>query len=265
MDRPARAAVAGVLVPILRRGGGSRRDPRPRTRYGKTKQQEACSCAQPGVSGRIGTAIPEGRYDAQAALTVYDDFRCTACAAVDAELGPTIRALAAAGRLRVLYVVGTSSDTALEGSGAARAANAAACAQAVGMFAPYRAALYRAQPPQNDDAFADRSRLLAIADAVPGLRSHTFDTCVARNTYGAVAHRGQVRHRCGGRHGHSRSAIGRPRDPGRRRPGSPISASRFRSAVHQALKKTAGAWTETPAPPSAAHTTGAGPPHTEPQ
>lgn len=187
-----RDSLRRLVLPVGKVFEACRAQPFRRLAFGVVKDQSAVVAQEPPGKGEQhvharGIRLPDvaevDPYHTPSVcghavtLTVYDDFRCTVCAAVDAELGPAIRAMAASGRVRVLYVVGASSDATFGGSGAAQAANAAACAQAAGLFAPYRAALYRAQPPQNDDAFADRSRLLAIADSVPGLRSHTFDTC----------------------------------------------------------------------------------------
>jgi protein-disulfide isomerase len=64
------------------------------------------------------------------------------------------------------------------GSGSLRAANAAACAQDVGRFGPYHDVLYRNQPPETDDAFAENSTLIKLAGTVEGLDTPGFRSCV---------------------------------------------------------------------------------------
>lgn len=147
----------------------------------------------PGVTGPAGTLIPDGRTDVFAALTVYEDFRCTYCRSVERVLGPTIRRLADSGRVRVEYQIASFLDAKLGGLGSRRAANAAACAQAAGHFRAYHDALFAAQPGESDDAFADRSRLLGIADSVSGLRTTEFDRCVNESKYAPWVRAAQIR------------------------------------------------------------------------
>ncbi|MDI2127880.1 DsbA family protein [Yinghuangia seranimata] len=140
--------------------------------------------APPGSSGPNQTVLTDGRPDAPAVLTVYEDFRCPYCHKVETELGPTIRELVDAGRVRVEYHIASFLDDRLSGSGSRRAANAAACAQAAGKFRPFHDTLFANQPDdEEDDAFGDRSHLLDLAAKVDGLRSPAFDGCVNDATY----------------------------------------------------------------------------------
>lgn len=145
----------------------------------------------PGVTGTAGTVI-DGRTDASPVLSVYEDFRCPYCREVEKTLGPTIRKLTDSGRVRVEYHIASFLDGKLGGHGSRRAANAAACAEAAELFRPYHDALFAAKPDESDDTFANRGRLLEIADTVPGLHTPAFEQCVNGNTYAPWVHAAQV-------------------------------------------------------------------------
>jgi protein-disulfide isomerase len=163
--------LAGVLVQNLRVGGAGPYQP---------------------LSGTTadGYGIPVGHPDAPVTLTVYEDYRCPACRTLEQELGPAIRDLVAAGRLRVEYRLASFLDLDLGGSGSRKAANAAACAHQAGRFAAYHGLLFAEQPPEQEDGFTD-ARLLALAGQVPGLAGSAFARCVEKETYRAWVIRAQ--------------------------------------------------------------------------
>ncbi|WP_329069277.1 DsbA family protein [Streptomyces sp. NBC_01429] len=135
--------------------------------------------APSGVNGKDDLAIPVGATDAPSTLTVWEDFRCPACAQFENAFRPVIHELEKAGALKVEYHLATLIDGNMGGTGSVRAANAAACAQDVGKFAPYHDALYENQPAETDDAFAKNSHLLELAGKVDGLESAPgFRQCV---------------------------------------------------------------------------------------
>ncbi|NUK05227.1 thioredoxin domain-containing protein [Streptomyces lunaelactis] len=134
--------------------------------------------APAGVQGKDRLAIPVGASDAPSTLTVWEDFRCPACASFENGLRDAIHELEQAGRIKVEYHLATIIDGNMGGSGSLRAANAAACAQDAGKFAPYHDVLYQNQPPETDDAFAENSRLIELAGKVDGLDTPAFRSCV---------------------------------------------------------------------------------------
>ncbi|MEV8342321.1 DsbA family protein [Streptomyces niveus] len=135
--------------------------------------------APSGAQGKDELSIPVGRADAPSTLTVWEDFRCPACGQFENAFRDTIKELESAGQLKVDYHLATIIDGNMGGTGSLRAANAAACAQDVGKFAPYHDALFQNQPPEPDDAFADNAKLLEIAGKVDGLESAPgFKQCV---------------------------------------------------------------------------------------
>ncbi|MFD6335952.1 DsbA family protein [Streptomyces sp. NPDC060131] len=135
--------------------------------------------APSGLTGKDDLAIPVGATDAPSTLTVWEDFRCPACAQFENGFRSTIQELEKAGQLKVEYHLATIIDGNMGGTGSLRAANAAACAQDAGKFAPYHDVLYQNQPAETDDAFAKNSHLLELAGKVDGLESAPgFRECV---------------------------------------------------------------------------------------
>ncbi|WP_407564287.1 DsbA family protein [Streptomyces sp. 184] len=170
------AAVVGVLavvtvVGILIGGlGGDDDDDKP-VAYPK------------GAVGKDRLALPAGKADAPADLTVYEDFRCPACGQFEAGFSKTINELEEAGKLRTEYRLVKLIDGNFGGSGSLNSANAAACAQDAGKFVPYHDVLFANQPQESDDAFADKGRLKELAGKVDGLRGKRFDACVDDGKY----------------------------------------------------------------------------------
>ncbi|RPK74655.1 Disulfide bond formation protein D precursor [Streptomyces sp. ADI97-07] len=136
-----------------------------------------------GATGKDGLTLQVGADDAPSTLTVWEDFRCPVCAQFEDAFRDTIAQLADSGQIKVDYHLATIIDGNLGGSGSLRAANAAACAQDAGEFAAYHDVLYRNQPAESDDSFADNSRLIELAGSVDGLDTPAFRSCVEDGTY----------------------------------------------------------------------------------
>lgn len=138
-----------------------------------------------GLLAADAMAIPIGRSDAPVTLTVYDDFRCTACRAFHTLYQPALDELVTAGKLKILVHPVTLVDSNLAGtSGSLHAGNAAACAQDAGHFAAYRDLLYARQPTEGNDAYASNQTLITLAKQVPGLDTSAFESCVNSTRYG---------------------------------------------------------------------------------
>ncbi|WP_432072456.1 DsbA family protein [Streptomyces wuyuanensis] len=167
------AAVVGVLglaavVGVIAAGGG-----------GKDEGSAAGPVVAPsGAQGEDALALPAGADDAPSTLTVWEDFRCPACAQFENVMRQTIHDLTASGQLRVEYHLATIIDGGMGGNGSHRSANAAACAQDAGKFVEYHDVLYQNQPPETEDAFGDNKRLIELAGKVPGLATPAFTECV---------------------------------------------------------------------------------------
>lgn len=139
--------------------------------------------APTGATGKDQPAIPVGATDAPSTLTIWEDFRCPACAQFENAVRDTIHQLTDSGQIKVEYHLATIIDGNMGGSGSLNAANAAACAQDAGKFVPYHDVLYQNQPPEPDDAFADDAKLFELAAKVPGLDSPAFRACVSEGTH----------------------------------------------------------------------------------
>ncbi|WP_329465694.1 DsbA family protein [Streptomyces sp. NBC_01431] len=165
------AAVIGVIA--ANSGGG---DSGKSTAAGPT-------VAPSGADDKDGLAIPVGAAGAPSTLTVWEDFRCPACAAFENGFRATIHELENSGQLRVQYHLATLIDGNLGGSGSLHAASAAACAQDAGKFSAYHDVLYTNQPEETDDAYAKNSKLIELAGKVPGLDTPAFRSCVENGTH----------------------------------------------------------------------------------
>ncbi|MEU9791030.1 thioredoxin domain-containing protein [Streptomyces sparsogenes] len=128
--------------------------------------------------GAAGTVITSGKASAKKTLTVYEDFRCPGCKQFEDVFRTTVHRLQDKGRMKVRYHLVTIIDGNMGGTGSLHAANAAACAQDAGKFRAYHDVLYRNQPPETEDAYANKSKLIKLAGKVPGLDTRTFRRCV---------------------------------------------------------------------------------------
>ncbi|NSC21132.1 hypothetical protein FM076_07880 [Streptomyces albus subsp. chlorinus] len=152
-------------------------------------------------SAQSAKPITVGHRDAPAKLTVYEDFRCPACAQFENAYRGTIRSLEKAGKLKAEYHLVTLIDSSLGGSGSRKAANAAACAKDQGKFAAYHDVLYRNQPAEQDDAFASTRRLIRLAGKVDGLAGPAFEKCVTTGRHEAWVKRADEEFRTSGHQG----------------------------------------------------------------
>ncbi|MFE4328240.1 thioredoxin domain-containing protein [Streptomyces sp. NPDC056831] len=134
--------------------------------------------APSGATGKDSLAIQVGADDAPSTLTIWEDFRCPVCAQFENAFRDTIHQLESTGQIKAEYHLATIIDGNLGGSGSLRAANAAACAQNVGKFSAYHDVLYRNQPQESVDAFADNAKLIELSGKVPGLDTAAFRSCV---------------------------------------------------------------------------------------
>lgn len=145
----------------------------------KKKEASAGPVVVPkGANGKDSLAIPNGKESAKSTLTIWEDFRCPACAQFEDAYRSTINELADKGQLKVEYHLATIIDGNMGGKGSLRAANAASCAQDAGKFPPYHDVLYKNQPEETNDAFGKNSKLIELAGQVDGLVTDDFKKCV---------------------------------------------------------------------------------------
>jgi len=120
--------------------------------------------AGPGAVIRHGNGNPH-------TLDLYEDPRCSYCARVERELGPTIMRLADEGVYDVAYHLAIFLDrgNSQGGSTSAAAALAAAADQGIDQFVALRAALFEHRLEHGTDGFADPDVLRGIAAQAPGV------------------------------------------------------------------------------------------------
>lgn len=141
-----------------------------------------------GVNVGVGkdtekTARPvvTGKGDAPVTMTVWEDFRCPACRQFEQTFGDTVNSLRSQGKLKVDYQLVTLIDSSRGGDGSKEAAEAALCAEKENHFVGYHDVLYRNQPPEDQDKFANQDYLIKLAGKVPALSSVDFEKCVRSN------------------------------------------------------------------------------------
>lgn len=143
------------------------------------------------TTGEGGTTVVYGADAAGTAggtapvLDLYLDLRCPYCKRMENGLGETMRRLADAGEVVLHYHFATFLDDSLGGHGSHRALNAVGAAANTGQraFMGYLGTLYRNQPHQDNDGFAEARMLLGLANDVEGLRSPEFENAVAEGAY----------------------------------------------------------------------------------
>jgi protein-disulfide isomerase len=130
------------------------------------------------------TALSYGPATAPHTLTIFEDFRCPFCKALETGSASVYKSYADAGKLRVLFHPVTLIDANHPGtSGSLWSGSAAVCAAAAGQFDAYHDALFANQPDETTDGYNDPATLIAVAKKVPGLDTPTFEACVKAGTY----------------------------------------------------------------------------------
>ncbi|HEX2315628.1 MAG TPA: thioredoxin domain-containing protein, partial [Thermomonospora sp.] len=119
--------------------------------------------ARPGVTGPV--------------LEVFEDFQCPACQKFEDASGKTIKELAAAGEVKVVYRPFSLFFQAPEPtkSNSTRALNASFCAPA-DKWVAYHDKLFKEQGPENTIGFENED-LISWAEDV-GITGSAFETCV---------------------------------------------------------------------------------------
>ncbi|OSC40516.1 DsbA family protein [Mycobacterium decipiens] len=129
-----------------------------------------------------GVAIEVGNANAPKTVLVYEDFQCPYCARFERVNGPELATRAAAGSIKVRYVIASLLDGMLGGESSARAANAVRASVEVGGFPAYHQWLFDHQPAEGSDGFTTEF-LLSAAGSVPALNSPAFADAVRAASY----------------------------------------------------------------------------------
>lgn len=128
--------------------------------------------------------VTMGKAGAPAKLTVYEDFRCPACGQFEKQFHDTVNELENQGKVKTAYHLVSIIDDNMGGSGSQRAGNAALCArdEGAGKFRQLHDTLFRHQPLETQDTFANQSTLLKLGRQT-GLDSARFRSCVQQGTH----------------------------------------------------------------------------------
>jgi protein-disulfide isomerase len=138
----------------------------------------------PQAKSDKATGIHVGSADAPVKMTVFEDFRCPVCQQIEQTVEPTYRQYVEAGKLQITYHPARLIDSNNGGFGSLNGANAAACAQDQSQFMPLHDLLYANQPNEQTDPWADKTKILAIANQIPALKaSSDFQSCVTGGTH----------------------------------------------------------------------------------
>ncbi|CAM5640422.1 hypothetical protein GCM10010329_66720 [Streptomyces spiroverticillatus] len=136
------------------------------------------------TTGESGLVIPYGEAGDLPVLSLYEDFRCPYCAALEQTSGQVVRGFADAGRLRLEYHFAAFLDGMLGGRGSATALSAAGAAvnESQADFKTLHEALYAQQPDESVDSYGDPAVLLRVAESA-GLTAPAFREAVTSGTY----------------------------------------------------------------------------------
>lgn len=130
------------------------------------------------------TALAYGSASAPHTLTVYEDFRCPFCRALETGSASVYKSYVASGTLRVLFHPVTLIDASHPGtSGSLWSGAASVCAATAGKFDEYHDALFANQPDESVDGYKDTAKLISVAKQVPGLDTPAFESCLTSGTY----------------------------------------------------------------------------------
>lgn len=144
----------------------------------------AAAVVDPVAKSSKDLGIHVGSADAPVKMTVFEDFRCPVCQEVETTVEPTYRQYVQDGKLQITYHPARVIDSHDNGTGSLNAANAAACAQDQEQFLPLHDLFYANQPDEKTDPWADKSKILTLADQVPALKaSADFQTCVTKGSH----------------------------------------------------------------------------------
>ncbi len=142
------------------------------------------------TTGDKGTAVVIGKPDAKNTLEVFEDMRCPVCAGFEQNVGATVEKDVKDGKYKARYLLGTFLDRnpMIKGSGSKNALSALGAALNVSpeAFVQYKKALFSAEnhPDEQDDAFSDDAKLLAVAKEVPALKGNAaFEKDVKDGTF----------------------------------------------------------------------------------
>ncbi|MEI7629848.1 MAG: thioredoxin domain-containing protein [Actinomycetes bacterium] len=117
-------------------------------------------------------------------LSIWEDFQCPSCAALEEKNGAGIVSLADEGKVQLIWRPTTFLDLRVGNDASVRAVAAWGCATDAGKALEYHDVVYKNQPATEGDGYTDEQLLTFAADAgIAGPALDTFNKCVADRTY----------------------------------------------------------------------------------
>jgi protein-disulfide isomerase len=148
--------------------------------YTALNGQDEGKLVTPSAAADDGTAFAVG--SGPVTVDVYEDFMCPACGTFEEATGPTLKQLAADGKITLRFHPVAILDRFSQGTEySTRSAAAAAAAGQAGKFTELHDVLYANRPEENTTGLTD-ARIIELAASV-GLTDATFVDAVNEGTY----------------------------------------------------------------------------------
>jgi protein-disulfide isomerase len=152
--------------------------------YYSNQSKIAADAAVPAgavAAGGDQNGILVGNASAAKTMDIYLDFQCPVCKAYETQMGPTIDAAVAQGKVKVIYHPLAFLDRFSSTQYSTRSSEAAACvSETPGAFPAYVKLLYGNQPPENGNGLPD-SQLVSLATQAGA--PATVADCINNHTY----------------------------------------------------------------------------------
>jgi protein-disulfide isomerase len=165
----AAVVVIAVVVAIVRGSSGT------------SGSSAAAQTVPVGVVGGTGGGIAVNAATAKSnapTLDLYEDFQCPKCGQLERAVGSDIRALAAAGQVKLVIHMMSFLDGNLQNDSSTRAANAASCAADAGKLLEYHAAVFAAQPAKEGAGYTNAQLTqFATTAGIAGPALTTWQKC----------------------------------------------------------------------------------------
>ena len=117
-------------------------------------------------------------------LTIWEDFQCPSCAALEKKNGAGIISLADEGKVQLIWRPTTFLDLRVGNDASVRAVAAWGCAADAGKALEFHGLVYKNQPATEGDGYSDEQLLtFAVGAGIAGPALDTFNNCVAGRTY----------------------------------------------------------------------------------
>lgn len=143
------------------------------------RSEQERNTAVPAMSSGMGEPIVLGESTAANTVTIFEDYQCPFCKALEKFYGNPIDDAVVAGLAKVEYF-----PVAFLSPGSSIASNAVACAADQGKFYEYHQALFGHQPEESSGTQFSEELMLSLAKSTQMPDEDEFKKCVAKNKYG---------------------------------------------------------------------------------